>query len=166
MKKTLMAALAAFLFASGAQAESVGAHGGPGTTGCQKVEDGQWCAVAGCLKITRVMYLSEDAVTGQDRSASIRFNVANSCNAAVDFAYAIGFGGAPQVRDNATVEAKQTLRQEAAIRRPEGVKTPTLYLSIGPAVNSRDYDPKKTDDQQAAVSRAKLKLPLLPMRAK
>lgn len=166
MKTTMMAALAAFALAGVANAESVGAHGGPGAKGCQKVEDGQWCAVAGCLKVTRVMYLSEDAITGQEGSANIRFDVKNSCNGAVDFAYRIGFAGAPTVTQAALVEAKQTLRQEEAIRRPEGVRKPTLLLDIIPAGNSRDYNPNVTDDKQKVVSGAKLKLPLLPMKAK
>lgn len=147
-----------------AHAESPGAIGGPNTRGCQKVEDGYWCAVKGCLTITRVMYMSEDNIKGPG-FANTRLDIKNSCNGAVDFAIRGKLNNEPVTIEPGLVEAKQTLRHPVPLTRPTNTNRVTATLNLIPYGNARDYNHEVADDIQTSVATRRITVTLEPIRS-
>lgn len=162
--KNILILAAAIALATTANAESVGAKGGPSARGCQKVEDGHWCAVKGCLTITRVMYMSEDNIKGPG-FANTRLDIKNSCNAPVDFAIRGKLNNEPVTIEPGLVEAKQTLRHPVPLTRPTNTNRVTATLNLIPYGNARDYNHEVADDMQTSVATRRITVTLEPIRS-
>lgn len=162
-KKSLILAAAILAMPVTGSAQSVLTHGGPGSKGCRTVDGGQWCAVSGCLSITRVMYMSEDNVRGPG-FANTRLDIRNTCNSAVDFAIRGKLNNEPVTLEPATVEANQTLRHPVPLVRPTNTNRVTATLQLIPYGSARDYDTTKVPDLQPAVATRRLTVTLEPIR--